>query len=76
MATTLKVHAIFEKHGNWYIGYIPEVPGVNAQEHTLKAARESLLIALHELAEIDPKAVLGVNRRIEELELTLDGNAP
>lgn len=65
----MKVKAVFEKHGRWYIGYIPEVPGVNAQERTLKAARESLTTALGELAEMDPKAMSGRRRWIEELEV-------
>ncbi|MBI4311624.1 MAG: type II toxin-antitoxin system HicB family antitoxin [Chloroflexi bacterium] len=75
MEKKLKFHAVFEKHGKWYVGYVPEVPGVNAQERTLKAARESLVIALRELAEIDPQAVFGINRRTEEIEVTLEGKA-
>lgn len=38
MSTAFKTHkfqAIFEKHGRWYVGYVPQVPGVNAQERTL-----------------------------------------
>lgn len=76
MVATVKVHAVFEKRGKWYIGYIPEVPGVNAQERTLKEARKSLLTALHELAQMDPQAVMGANRRIEEVDLRLDAAAP
>ena len=59
MTTVLRVHAVFERHGKWYIGYVPEVPGVNAQERTLKAARSSLMMALHELATMIPQAVMG-----------------
>ena len=57
MSQRLKFRAVYEKRDGWYIGYIPEVPGVNAQERTLKATRESLTSALRELAEIDPDAV-------------------
>lgn len=71
MEHCIKFHAVFEKHGRWYVGYIPEVPGINAQERTLKAARESLAIALRELAQIDPDALFGRRRRIEELEVRL-----
>ena len=67
MSISLKFQAVFEKHGKWYIGYIPEVPGVNAQEKSLQGARKSLLLALQELAEIDPKAVRGRKRRIEQV---------
>jgi predicted RNase H-like HicB family nuclease len=33
---------IFEKDGDWYIGYCPEVPGANGQGRTLEGCRESL----------------------------------
>ena len=59
MERSLKFSAVFEKHGRWYVGYVPEVPGVNAQERTLKEARKSLAIALRELAELDPDALVG-----------------
>ena len=34
-----------EKHGKWYIGYVPEVPGANTQGRTLKEALELVLEA-------------------------------
>jgi len=66
-----RVTAVFERHGKWTVGYVPEVPGVNAQERTLAAARRSLLEALHELAELSPEAVRGKHRRIEKIEIRL-----
>ena len=69
MTTKRKFHAVFEKHGRWYVGYIPEVPGVNAQERTLKQARNSLKAALEDLADLDPSSLRGRNRRIEEVEV-------
>ncbi len=73
MERTLKFHAIFEKHGSWYVGYIPEVPGVNAQERTLTLARKALKAALKELSELEPDAVRGTKRHFEEVELVLEG---
>jgi len=70
------VTAIFEKHGDWHIGYIPEVPGVHAQERTLTAARRSLVAALRELAEIDPAQVRGTRRRVEQMDVGLALEAP
>ena len=35
---------VIEQSGEWWIGWIDEVPGVNAQERT----REELLVALEE----------------------------
>lgn len=68
-----QVTAVFERHGRWIVGYVPEVPGVNAQERSLAAARRALRTALRELAEIDPAALRGTGRRIERLKLRLGG---
>ena len=38
--------SIIEKRGNWYIGYVEELPGVNTQGKTLKEVRENLKEAL------------------------------
>ena len=42
--------AVVKQRGDWWIGWIEEVPGVNAQERTktelLKSLREALLEAL------------------------------
>lgn len=38
--------AIFERDGDWYIAYCPEVPGANGQGHTKDAARKSLAQAI------------------------------
>jgi predicted RNase H-like HicB family nuclease len=37
--------AIVKKDGGWWIGWIEEVPGVNAQEET----KEKLLVSLKEI---------------------------
>ena len=41
-----KVNHVIERHGKWYIAYIPEIPGVNTQGRTLKEARSNLKDAL------------------------------
>ena len=41
-----KFTAVFEKDGEWWIGYIEELPGVNTQGKTLEEARENLKEAL------------------------------
>jgi IS5 family transposase len=63
--------AVFERHGKWHVGYIPELPGVHAQEATLAAARKSLRIAVRELAALNPGQVFGARRRTEKLEVEL-----
>ena len=37
-----KFTALFERVGEWWIGYIEEIPGVNTQGRTLEEARENL----------------------------------
>jgi len=34
--------AVFEQHGDWWVGYVEELPGAHTQEHTLDEARDSL----------------------------------
>jgi len=41
-----RVHHVIEKRGNWYIGYVEELPGVNTQGKSLKEVRENLKEAL------------------------------
>jgi predicted RNase H-like HicB family nuclease len=34
--------AIFEQDGDWWVGYVEELPGANTQGATLDEARENL----------------------------------
>jgi predicted RNase H-like HicB family nuclease len=38
--------AIFERDGQWYIAYCPEIPGANGQGRSKEEARESLAAAI------------------------------
>ena len=38
--------AIFERDGDWFIAYSPEIPGANGQGKTLEECRESLAEAI------------------------------
>jgi predicted RNase H-like HicB family nuclease len=38
--------AIFERDGEWYIAYCPEIPGANGQGRTKDGARTSLRQAI------------------------------
>jgi len=40
--------AVVKQDGDWWIGWIAEVPGVNCQENSLETLRKSLRIALRE----------------------------
>jgi predicted RNase H-like HicB family nuclease len=41
----------FEQVGEWWIGYVEELPGANAQGKTLEEARESLKEAVRLILE-------------------------
>ena len=43
--------AIFERDGDWYIAYCPEIPGANGQGKTKHEARESLSAAIRLIFE-------------------------
>ncbi len=38
--------AVYEKKGEWYIGYVEEISGVNTQGRTLREVKENLKDAL------------------------------
>jgi predicted RNase H-like HicB family nuclease len=43
--------AIVKQSGDWWIGWIEEVPGVNCQEATRDELIETLRVTLHEALE-------------------------
>ena len=45
--------AITKQDGNWWIGWIEEVPGVNCQEGTREELLESLRVTLKEALEFN-----------------------
>lgn len=66
--------AVFEQDGDWWIGYVEELPGANTQGQTLDEARENLkeavaliLEANRELAE---RQIAGKNVVKEEILVT------
>ena len=56
--------AVVKQDGDWWIGWIEEVPGVNCQEATKSALLESLRVTLDEALEFnraDARSMAGVN---------------
>jgi predicted RNase H-like HicB family nuclease len=45
--------AVIKQDGNWWIGWVEEIPGVNCQEETREALTESLHEALKEALEFN-----------------------
>ena len=56
-----KFTAVFEQDGDWWIGYLEELPGANTQGRTLAEARENLKDAVRLLivSKGVPKQELG-----------------
>jgi predicted RNase H-like HicB family nuclease len=50
--------AVTKKDGDWWIGWIEEVPGVNCQEQTREELLESLKITLKEALEFNRQDAL------------------
>lgn len=64
--------AVVKHDGDWWIGWVEEVPGVNAQETTREALLASLKLVLQEVLEMnraDARADAG--SCCEELALAL-----
>jgi len=45
----MKFRAMIKKSGNWWIGWLIDLPGVNAQEKTRERLLESLKIGAEDL---------------------------
>ena len=45
--------AILKQDGNWWVGWIEEIPGTNCQESTRQELIESIKIALQEALEFN-----------------------
>jgi predicted RNase H-like HicB family nuclease len=46
-----KFTAVYERDGDWWIGFVEELPGANTQGRTLEEARENLVEAVHLILE-------------------------
>ncbi len=49
---------IVKEDGDWWIGWVEEVPGVNCQERTRKELMESLRVTLKEALEFNKQDAL------------------
>jgi hypothetical protein len=48
----MKYRAVVKKSGDWWIGWLVDLPGVNAQERTRAAVLESLRIGAEDMLAI------------------------
>ncbi|OHA61956.1 MAG: hypothetical protein A2117_00100 [Candidatus Wildermuthbacteria bacterium GWA2_46_15] len=67
--------AIYKKAGKWYLSWVEEIPGVNAQGKTLKETKENLkgalLLILETNALLNKKDSAGSNVIREPLSISL-----
>ena len=65
-----KFTAVIRRDGDWWIGWVEEVPGVNAQEATREALLESLGEALADFLELNrQEARKAMNGDYEEVPI-------
>ena len=64
MRTKNEYTAVIKREGDWYVGWIEEVPGVNCQEKYVRTLKQTLKITLKEALEFnrqDAVAAAGEN---------------
>lgn len=64
--------AIIKQDGDWWIGWIEEIPGVNCQETTREELLESLKITLREALEFNRQdALMAAGANFQELQIAI-----
>ena len=64
--------AVTKKDGDWWIGWIEEVPGVNCQERTRKELLKSLKVTLKEALEFNRQdAISAVGADFQEEQIAI-----
>jgi predicted RNase H-like HicB family nuclease len=67
-----KYTAVVQQHGEWWIGWVEEVPGVNSQGKTREELLDNLRDALDEALEMnrmDARTAAAAAGAFEEVEL-------
>jgi predicted RNase H-like HicB family nuclease len=65
-------NAIIKKDGEWWIGWIEEVPGVNCQERTREELLETLKITLREAVDLNRlDAIQAAKENYSEVSVTI-----
>ena len=60
--------AILKRDGDWWIGWIEEIPGTNCQEKTREGLLESIKVALQEALEFNRQEALEAAGEDYEIE--------
>lgn len=59
--------AVIKKEGDWWIGWLVDLPGVNAQERTYEELIESLKIGAEDILALEPE--IPEDARLETIEV-------
>ena len=66
----MRYRVVVERSGNWWIGWLPELQGANAQEQTLDELLESLQTVACDILELqgiaDPKVEIVLEKSLPE----------
>ncbi len=63
---------VLKQEGEWWIGWIAEIPGVNCQEPTREELIESLKVTLREALEFNRQdALAAAGEDFQEIEIAL-----
>ena len=70
-----RMTAVFERDGEWWIGYVEELPGANTQGRSLEEARENLKEAVRLVIEANREIARreAVGRQVIREDLILAG---
>jgi predicted RNase H-like HicB family nuclease len=65
-------NAVIKQDGDWWIGWVEEIPGVNCQEPTREELLESLKITLEEALEFNRQdAIAAAGDKYQEEQIPL-----
>ena len=58
----MKYRAIVKRSGDWWVGWLPDLPGVNAQERTFEGVVQALKLGAQDMlatqVTFEPEAVM------------------
>ena len=64
--------AIIKQDGDWWLGWIEEVPGVNCQEPSREELEESLKVTLKEALEFNKRdALVAAGQDYKEVQIAV-----
>ena len=64
--------AVMKQDGDWWVGWIKELPGVNCQEKTREELTESLKITLKEALEFNRQdAIAAAGENYQEVQIAI-----